>query len=766
MFFSGFACRFSRAQICCLFAAVAGFTFAIAPAQAQDSAQPQIESVAIGFGGDDAPANYKLGYWTPIRITLTGGNQPFTGQLDLIAPDGDGLRAAYTDQQKIQLSAGGRQSVMRYAMFGRLGADLTVVLKGAGGETAARRSFRAATLAAAQPATFEVVLTVGTSVGVADGLRSVNRRRPDEVARIATLLPVPGVLPDRWYGYDGVDIVVLPTSDQSSVERLSDEQIDALDQWVKLGGRLVICAGKNGPQLLGSGAPLERFAPGRVVEVIAERRTSGLEEYAGAVEPIAATEDGGPLRVSMTVLADVQARVEAYESVSRQRPVVTRAAYGLGQVVVVAVDLDAPPFATWSGRPQFVDRLLEDTQREGPGAAGSSARSQTTSSGFRDMTGQLRLGLDQFEGVTLVAFSWIGVLIAVYILIIGPADYFFLRKIVGNMAWTWISFPLVVAGCCLLAFYLNGLTKGDQLHINQVDVVDIDVDSQIERGSSWSHLYTPQTAQFNLSLDVPQRPAGETAAGQLLSWHGLPGEALGGMNTSSAANLFNQPYQVSSSPELPASQAALSELPIQVGASKTLAARWWRPFTRPRLDALQIEPRSGSLAGTFGNSLAVDLTDCVLFYGRWAYVMERGLASGETVSIGELPDPRTLDWHLTRRSVEGSSAASKDEPSGDTFERWNPVSDDVQRIIEIMMFYEAAGGSEYTGLVHRYQRFLDLSEHLGLRRAVLLGRAEQPACELTRDGQPLRAGYDHRWTYYRLVLPVGDPPSPSPKAQP
>ena len=44
----------------------------------------------------------------------------------------------------------------------------------------------------------------------------------------------------------------------------------------------------------------------------------------------------------------------------------------------------------------------------------------------------------------LVPFWLVAGLIVVYILLIGPGDYFFLRKLVGRMEWTWLTFPLVV----------------------------------------------------------------------------------------------------------------------------------------------------------------------------------------------------------------------------------------------------------------------------------------------------------------------------------
>ena len=61
--------------------------------------------------------------------------------------------------------------------------------------------------------------------------------------------------------------------------------------------------------------------------------------------------------------------------------------------------------------------------------------------GYNDLAGQLRSALDRFDGVRLVPFWLVAGLIVVYLLLIGPGDYFFLRKLVGRMEWTWLTFP-------------------------------------------------------------------------------------------------------------------------------------------------------------------------------------------------------------------------------------------------------------------------------------------------------------------------------------
>ena len=55
-------------------------------------------------------------------------------------------------------------------------------------------------------------------------------------------------LPTQWYGYEGVDAVILSTSRPEIYAKLTanDARVQALDQWVRMGGRLVLCVGSQG----------------------------------------------------------------------------------------------------------------------------------------------------------------------------------------------------------------------------------------------------------------------------------------------------------------------------------------------------------------------------------------------------------------------------------------------------------------------------------------------------------------------------------------
>ena len=81
----------------------------------------------------------------------------------------------------------------------------------------------------------------------------------------------------------------------------------------------------------------------------------------------------------------------------------------------------------------------------------------------------------------------------------------------------------------------------------------------------------------------------------------------------------------------------------------------------------------------------------------------------------------------------------------------------VGRIAEMMMFYELAGGRNYTGLSHGYQGKMDMSGLLTSQRAILIGEIKGQVSQLnaaTAKPSSVAPEYDQVTTFVRIVLPV------------
>ena len=706
-----------------------------------------IAQVRVGFEG-----RYKVGYWTPVEVTLRGGTESFTGAIQLFVPDGDGVqtRVATLETSPVQTVPGVATSpVVMYCKFGRTDGDLLVRFV-ADGKIRAEREYRPGLgqderhIPYALPSTDELILTLGPSVGIASAVATrtqVAATGQNEGPRTHVVqLPNVSALPTRWYGYEGVDMLVLSTSQPEIYRKLGGARAEALKTWVSMGGRLVMFVGAEAPEILDETSPLADLAPGLFEQMAPLRQTRALEAYCNTTDRI--DTGSGSFRIDIPVLSDVTGNIEAYEgNRPADLPLIVRAAHGFGEVVMVAIDMDRPPFSLWKGRPEFLRRVLRHTASKSEDEDESQA-GRFMMLGYTDLVGQLRHALEQFEGVTPAPFGLVAGLVCLYILLIGPGDYFLVKKFLRRMELTWITFPVIVVGVSVGAYYLAYWMKGDELRVNQVELVDVDTESGLTRGTTWTQIFSPRPDAYNLSL-APKLPGGlaPEAPQVLISWLGLPGTALGGMRPA-AANppLFSRPYAFSGKLD------ALQNVPIQVWSTKSITARWMASdqagADNPLTGTLR-EEVDRMLSGEIVNHLGVDLIGCRLFYDRWIYTFP-SLKDGGRQAIDRSLEPKTVKTWLTNRG-------------------YNQTSQDVPTILEFMMFGEAGGGVQYIRLLNRYQSYCDLSNHLKIGRAILVARANidpkkrdpiTHGSQLLRDRKPMVGPDDRRWVFYRFVFPV------------
>lgn len=722
-----------------------------------------IDRIQIGFEG-----RYKVGFWTPVEITLTGGPESATADVEVIVPDGDGVPTR-TVEHGVRLAPDQPSRVRTYVKFGRPTSAVTVAVRGIDGSTEpVERMFAGDDVPPALASTQRLILEFGGTLEFGSVARFNEEGQPEQA--ILAAVDDPASLPDRWYGYDGVDLAVLTTSDPAFYRRAPAAALAALKRWVQLGGRLLLSIGEHGPELLAPGAPLERFAPGRFVKTTLLERFGALENFAGAPQRLAEATTG-PRRPSIPAaeLADVHGRIEAFEGSGADKlPLVVRSAEGFGESVFIAVDLGRPPFDHWPALPQLLAALLGRSLSQSQSApVESSAASHL---GYNDLSGQLRAAIDQFPDARVTPFWLIAVLASGYVLLLFPIDYWLKRRGRGGAVWPWASFGVIVVGVSLLAWWLGRQFRGDRLQVDQADVVDFDVQSGLVRGSTWFSLFSPTNEEHTISLTPLWHGPHAAPTDVQLSWLGLPGNALGGMGDAAGKgttggispgaatadlSLFTRPYLCSPDAVM-GGYASIGPVPIAACSSKCFTCQWIN--VRSRLveadlrqrsdhqlvgvirlaDAAQTNAESTGGAGQ-ASGAELKLTNCVLLHQRDAYLIPE-LSAAEPIDVGSL-EPLTADTYFTQRKLNQTT-------------QYDRAGTDRERILEMMMFYRAAGGLQYIGLLNRYQHYLDLSGQLGLDRAILIGFGP-PASELTVDGGPVPpdASAEHI-TIYRFVIPV------------
>ena len=122
--------------------------------------------------------------------------------------------------------------------------------------------FQSAANSQAIPATNEFIVELGTSIGLPEMFPRLEL--PEFERGDVVTLEEQQTLPDDWFGYEGVDLVAIVG--QAAVDKLQIDAaaIDALEHWVRLGGKLLIVVRRRGRSCVRQGFSAAALRAGRV----------------------------------------------------------------------------------------------------------------------------------------------------------------------------------------------------------------------------------------------------------------------------------------------------------------------------------------------------------------------------------------------------------------------------------------------------------------------------------------------------------------------
>lgn len=672
-------------------------------------------AIDVGFGGV-----YRGGSWTPLSVVP---REDGTAAARVWVEDADGElvghgRSAGEDGEALP----GRFLVR----FGR--PDARVIVEWADG---ARERIL---LPAAMESTSRVLVVIG-DLPCAERAARLLQRGDGTRVRVVPLGDT-AVFPPSGRSFDGADEVVVCGS---AVAAMPDTTLAALDAWVIRGGSLVFLAGASAaPPAIAEG-PASAWIPGppgrggRVARMVPLRRTAAIETFAKAGRPLdraAVTALEAPLLEDPPSL---DGTIEAWDGSSPvDLPLVVRRGRGFGTVTWAGLDLDRAPFRTWQGSDSLLVQLLGGrSAREGRGGEGAA--------GSLDLGGQLRLAVDRFPGVAAVPFEIVAGLALLYIACLYPLDWWLVSRS-GRPRLAWLTLPLLVATSTGLSWWTAARHKGGERRTHRADMIDVDVAGSVARGTSFMGVWSPGNATISVSAGPSVTPPlGTPSVDAAVSWYAVRGRGMGAVDAPTAhPSLATAPY-IASLPD------RLEEVPLAASSSRVFEAEWIAPCSAPVVTSDLRRDAQGMLRGTLVSHLAFTLEGCALFHAGWCYDIG-SFAPGDRFDPLAGKGPRTLAAALTR------SAAVLERVQT---ERWNLDETDLDRILEIVGFHEAAGGTSYTALEAGPLGRLDLSALLPIERAVLVGRG--PAGTAWRvDGEAADGAAEG--VLWRIVVPLDKRP--------
>ena len=408
-----------------------------------------------------------------------------------------------------------------------------------------------------------------------------------------------------------------------------------------------------------------------------------------------------------------------------------------------------------------------------------------------DLSTDLFAMLDNFD-VTIIPFGYVALFIVLYILVVGPLDFILLKFVFKRLEWTWITFPAVVLGVSVIAYFAAYALKGRDLKINKIDIVDFDLRTSLDDkrrainvrayGHTFFTVLSPRIQNYTIGVEPNPEFWGEKAekpkSADLVAWMGRPSGGMNEMGRAGSGGFFRKPYEYTED------ASGLKGVPIPVWTTKAFCSSWEQPLAAPPLTVdlvyhtKEVGGRDLKISGKLDNHLGVDLFDCWLIYQEHCYALPSGLKSigrgveGKKIALPAQADqlvPLVRDW--VHRQAEGNDAQLEAKA-------WNVG---LASKMKQFLFLEKAD----TQNVVRNHLFrpLDLGWRLtedrqggGLREAILFARVRPLSGEaeaLTGDAakplptklwlgdlpdpqrqRPALAGQMNQETYVRFILPV------------
>jgi len=477
------------------------------------------------------------------------------------------------------------------------------------------------------------------------GAKTGNRSKSSSGKQLADLavLNALGDLPTDPAAYQSVDVFWVPTNSDSLGSKLfqaAPAQLKALAEWLARGGRLVLGASDD-PKVLVQlheamnrawGGPWIDAEPGTVETWPEPKRLDRLYRWLDTRKPFEA------MQVSrlQTWKPGPSAMPTAVElpSDSQPQPIVPllEAPAGQGAVLLCGFPLEGRPLSGWRGEGPFFRRTVQWT-----GAAqtsGSISGDEAVVQGDHFAAGLAQV-LGQFPGVVLFSFGWILMAILGYMLLIGPVDYWLVDRKLKRPEWTWFTFPLTVLALALIIPSLVGATKGSDLRVNRIDLVEYDLSGgkAQARGASWIALFTPTEGKRTLEAMANREWLGVNQHGSatVLPWAGsVSGPLFFGGGSTSFIDL------------VPTEEGGLYPrgVAMRVNTDQSFQASW-RANLDPDQPPVLLEARHpranpSQLVGNLTNRLPVAIDSPVLAYKGRFYPLSQSLLPGETVFLDEL----------------------------------------------------------------------------------------------------------------------------------
>ena len=425
------------------------------------------------------------------------------------------------------------------------------------------------------------------------------------------------------------------------------------------------------------------------------------------------------LQVAVGEMRDGQVVVAAGD-----KPLMVTANRGRGRVTALLFSPEREPMRSWKNLPVFWAKLAAV-----PGALYVSP--DVRQRGGWSSDGIFGAMIDSRQ-VHKLPVTWLLLLLIVYLVVIGPLDQRWLKRI-GRPMLTWITFPCYVVLFSLLIYFIGYKLRAGESEWNELHVVDVlPKGEEVElRGQTYASVYSPSNQRYTLESRQEFATLRSEFAG---TWSAVqPGEKA----------IFMQEGDGSFK----------AEIFVPVWTSQLFVSDWWQPAPVPL--SVTVVPEDGQWQVTVENHTERALTNALIVIED--YVMRLGevpAQKAKTVTVSKEQGTPLGDFVSRQGALFQSAAQGRQSTFGGGE---SGRLDDPANASMAASFLSHLGGSQESMRHFISPPGLDLSAVVEHGNAVLLAWAgDYSPVKTLRQFTPRRSQKNTLW---RVAVPVQSPRS-------
>jgi hypothetical protein len=323
-------------------------------------------------------------------------------------------------------------------------------------------------------------------------------------------------------------------------------------------------------------------------------------------------------------------------------PLMISANRGRGRITVLMFSPEREPFRSWKNLPTFWSKLADV-----PGNL-----YVTSDYGYRPEVGSDGVfgAMIDTRQVHKLPVEWLLLLLIVYLVVIGPLDQFWLKKI-GKPMLTWITFPCYVVMFSLLIYFIGYKLRAGEAEWNELHLVDVFVNGENAqlRGRTYASIYAPSNQRYEVEGDEKYA----TLRGEYVPTYGAN-------QSSEKANVMQN------------GDTFKAEIFVPVWTSQLFITDWWQPAAVPL--AVTVTSQGEAWQVKAENRTEHKLTNAKIAIE--GYLMELGdipaketkvfnVARGQAMSLKDFVTAHGQNFSMAAHSRQRSFGGSESGQIGD-----------------------------------------------------------------------------------------------------